>query len=728
MQRKYLILVSLAVLLFFGYNLNVQAAPPKVLLNGADLYLGEMGAVVENNTTLVPIRPIANALNFNVGYDALSDKVSLEKDGNIIEFVIGESNGYKNGQPIVLEAASKFIGNSTYVPLRFIIENMDATVSWDEVNRIANIQTSPNNTYATVTSEADLKNLLASFTNQREYSRSLQGMGEAKSSSSIATDAVAPIANSAPRYSETNVQVKGIDESDIVKTDGKYIYQIRGDLVTVSEVYPTDVMKVLRNIDFDDNNFRPNELYVNANHLVVLGTTYKANPGDEKVTYDSIPGAYPAVDMVTSDTKMIRIMPPYPRGTSLSKVISYNIADKNNIYMEREVAIEGNYISSRKIGDYVYTVSNKYADYYGGEIRPLFMDSASQPELKAIEYTDIHYFPKHISPNLITVMAIDLNGSGKQANLETYLGSSDNVYMSDKSLYIAQSPDYNETTIFKFSIDKDNINYVNSGVVKGHILNQFSMDEFDDSFRIATTSWNNSSNNVFVLDSQMNTVGKLTGLAPNERIYSARFMGDKAYMVTFVQTDPLFVIDLASKTNPTVLGELHIPGFSNYLHPLDANHILGIGKDTSVVEDNNFKRVQQHGIKIAIFDVSDVNNPVQQSMKVIGDSGSYSEALNNHKAILFDQDNNLLALPINLVEYPGDKYNNAKQTQSVFVFDVNVNQGITTKGQISHSDFYTQNTIIQRALYIDDILYTVSNNKIKANLISNLQEVASLNI
>jgi uncharacterized secreted protein with C-terminal beta-propeller domain len=731
MNRKYLYLVGLAFLLFFGFNVNVQAAVPKVLLNGSDISLGDVGLVFENNRILVPIRPLANALNCNINFDGINQTVTLEKDSNIIKFIIGQKTAYKNGKEILLDIPLRIIGSSAFVPLRFISENFDASVSWDAVNKIVNIKTNQDNNYATVQSEEDLKNILKDFTNQQNNPQILKGMGEATIKNSAANDSVAPTAASPTRFSETNVQVKGIDESDIVKTDGKYIYQIRGDIVTVSEVYPANEMKVLKNIDFDDNNFVPNELYVDENHLVVLGTTYKSNLNSEKITYENMPSSDNKGDITTLDSKTSimpgRIMPPYQSKIALSKIISYNIADKNNISFERAVEIEGNYISSRKVGNYIYFISNKYMDFCGGDVRPLYMDSAIQSELKTIDYSDIHYFPNHISPNLISVIALDLDGSGKQAKLETYLGSSDNIYMSDKNLYIAQSPDYNETTIFKFNIDNDNIKYVNKGVVKGHILNQFSMDEFDDSFRIATTSWNNSSNNLFVLDQQMKTIGKLTGLAPNEKIYSVRFMGEKAYLVTFEQTDPLFVIDLSNKLEPKVLGELVIPGFSNYLHPLDANHILGIGKDTSVVEDNNFKRVKQGGIKIAIFDVSDVTKPVQESMKIIGDSGSYSEALYNHKAILFDKDNNLLALPVNLVEYKGETYNIVNETQCVFVLDVSLNKGITTKGQIFHSDSnYSQNSKIQRSLYINDILYTVSNSKIKANLISNLQEVGSL--
>ena len=181
--------------------------------------------------------------------------------------------------------------------------------------------------------------------------------------------------------------------------------------------------------------------------------------------------------------------------------------------------------------------------------------------------------------------------------------------------------DSRKTIIHKISIDEDKIEYVAKGSVPGRLLNQFSMDQNGDRFRVATTTEYYTqyqgtirANAVYVLDEELDIVGSLDQIAPDESIFSARFIDDRLYLVTFQQIDPFFVIDLSTDT-PKILGELKIPGFSNYLHPYDDEHIIGIGRDTKEIGDN---RVQQLGIKIALFNVEDVNNPKVADEVIIG--------------------------------------------------------------------------------------------------------------
>ncbi|EIJ66153.1 hypothetical protein BD31_I1622, partial [Candidatus Nitrosopumilus salaria BD31] len=238
-------------------------------------------------------------------------------------------------------------------------------------------------------------------------------------------------------------------------------------------------------------------------------------------------------------------------------------------------------------------------------------------------------------------------------------------------------------------------------------------------------------NAVYVLDEQLNIVGELDQIAPDESVYSARFMGDRLYLVTFQQIDPFFVIDL-SKDTPKILGELKIPGFSNYLHPYDNEHIIGIGRDTKEIEEG---RVQQLGIKIALFNVADVNNPKVIDDVVIGDSSTYSEALNEHKAFFFDKTKGIISIPItgdtkNLNEDSSAKmiapdYN---RWSGFYVFDLDSVNGFELKGKVTHSDsdshYYGMNNA--RTFYIDDVLYTVSEGYLKMNSIDDLKGINSL--
>jgi uncharacterized secreted protein with C-terminal beta-propeller domain len=252
------------------------------------------------------------------------------------------------------------------------------------------------------------------------------------------------------------------------------------------------------------------------------------------------------------------------------------------------------------------------------------------------------------------------------------------------------------------------------------------MDESGNQFRITTTSDSFSrsgtftSNNVYVLDDNLNQVGSLTKIAPDERIYSARFMADKLFLVTFKQIDPFFVIDLSTDT-PKILGALKIPGFSNYLQPYDKDHIIGIGRDT---KENQWGGVQTNGVKISIFDVSDFNNPKETDTIVIGDSGTDSEILYNHKALLLDKEKNVMSIPIksnyHILFEKDPEYTDIYQQKNwngfyVYGFE---NNKFVERGKISHyiwENNYNVQYMQSRSLYIDDTLYTVMDGSIKMN-------------
>ena len=225
----------------------------------------------------------------------------------------------------------------------------------------------------------------------------------------------------------------------------------------------------------------------------------------------------------------------------------------------------------------------------------------------------------------------------------------------------------------------------------------------------------------------MNVVGKLEGIAPDERIYSTRFIQDKLYMVTFQRIDPLFVIDLSNPANPSILGELKIPGFSDYLHPYDETHIIGIGKDT---EQNQWGGISTKGVKIALFDVSDVKNPKQTGEYIIGTQGTDSEALYDHKAFLFDKEKNVLVIPVREVRdskpIPGRPYY-YNVWQGAYAFTITTEE-IKLRGKVTHANaqqdlyYYRDDTTVRRSLFIDNVLYTVSSSRIKMNDLENVDK------
>lgn len=228
-------------------------------------------------------------------------------------------------------------------------------------------------------------------------------------------------------------------------------------------------------------------------------------------------------------------------------------------------------------------------------------------------------------------------------------------------------------------IDKNSLDVVATGEVPGSPLNQFSLDEWQGNLRIATTlsastmfGQGESANDLYVLNENLDTIGQIQGLATGERIYSVRFVEDKAYLVTFKQIDPFFVVDLANPANPRVAGELKIPGFSSYLHPLSANTILGVGQ-----EDSN--------TKLSVFDVTNADNPVELDKYLL--SEFYSEVQNNHHAFLWDPKHSIFFMPAG---------------SNGYIF--------SWRGKLDLERAVTDLSA-RRALYIGDNLYVVGDNK-----------------
>ena len=461
------------------------------------------------------------------------------------------------------------------------------------------------------------------------------------------------------------------------------------------------------------------------------------------------------------------------------KTIIYDITDRKNIQKLRETELEGHYISSRKIGSALYLAANKQIDYYyimeqqeanvdSAYMTPAYRDSAGTDKLTNIDFTDIRYFPEEPQPNYLMVAALNLDEPDREMEVSTYLGSGENIYASDKNLYVALTRSQHNlkinelgTMVYKFQLNDGHTKYLGKGEVPGSILNQFSMDEHKGYFRIATTKgevWRNdeytSKNNLYILDDSLQITGKIEDIAPGERIYSVRFMGDRAYMVTFKKVDPLFVLDLKEPQSPRILGALKIPGYSDYLHPYDENHIIGFGKDTVEMgmKDSNGNETNTmafyQGMKIAVFDVTDVAHPVEKFKEIIGDRGTDSELLRNHKALLFSRERNLLAFPVTVMELGNaGSASNRKNGwpeygrftfQGAYVYNLDLANGFTLKGRITHipeadiiksgHGWYDSENNVERAIYIGNTLYTVSRAAIKAHDLSSMEEINTLKI
>ena len=530
-------------------------------------------------------------------------------------------------------------------------------------------------------------------------------------------------APAASDYSPTNIQVAGVDEADIVKTDGEYIYLVSGQKVIIVKAYPPEQAQVLSEIKLEGIAIG---IFINGDRLVVFE--------EETPYYDVRLGPtgefyMPSIAYYTSPKTYIKV---------------YDVSDRENPRLQRELSADGQYVSSRMIGDYAYIVINEPVYEQDNELNlPRIYFGGNETEIPA---TDIYYCDvSDYYYMYTTIMAINTQDDNQEPTYETILlGASSNLYVSLNNIYLTfpvwgrDVGDFGKSSIHRIHIEGDEIEYAASGEVPGMVLNQFSMDEYDGYFRVATTTREGTSrNHIYILDMALNITGSLTDLAPGETIYSARFMGERGYLVTFKQVDPLFVIDLKDPYNPEELGYLKVTGYSDYLHPYDENHIIGIGKETT--DAGEFAWYQ--GVKISLFDVTDVRNPREIDKYVIGHRGTDSPVLWDHKAFLFDKSRNLLVMPILVAEVDQSEYPEGVPSwaygepvwQGAYAFNVSLDQGIQLKGRITHiedpvdleQDYYWSYSplSVERSLYIDDVLYTISDAKIKMNNLENLDYI-----
>jgi uncharacterized secreted protein with C-terminal beta-propeller domain len=351
---------------------------------------------------------------------------------------------------------------------------------------------------------------------------------------------------------------------------------------------------------------------------------------------------------------------------------------------------------------------------------PCYYDTVVSNEVIEMGFRDIRCLPGRRNESVSTFASFNIDRPKEEAFIDSFIGLGDMIYMSQNSLYIA-SDTYNETTIHRFAADGGQLIFVRTGIVPGRLLNQFSMDEYQKYFRIATTvsKSGRDTNALYVLDNTMEIVGRIEGIAPNERIYSARFMGERAFMVTFEIVDPLFALDLSDPRSPKILGELKIPGYSDYLHPFGKNHLIGFGKDT--IEARGI--AYDIGMKISMFDISDMNNPKELFVESIGTRGTTSSLLTNHKSLMFSRNNDLFAFPIVIYESNTPAVDGRVPSTGTFdfagaqVYGVSVDGGFELLTEITHLSSYVNNRdlYIKRLIAIENVLYSVSDKMIASH-------------
>lgn len=661
------------------------------------------------------------------------DKIKKFKDDidNIevpveIDFAIEKGLKKKEKKDKIKMLSVYFMAAAAVILLMFKIPFIETSIQnfWFQKNVKVN-----SSGIAAVGSYKNLKSILENYKGNAMKSSSMKSSGSigsadvAVKNSGSSTSESKSVQNTP--HSSTNVQVNGVDEPDVVKNDGKFIYTLntRNNKIMIVKAYPAQSMKLESSISID-SNFHASNMFLKDNFLIVFGQYYEGSSNDDT-------------------------MKNYWYAWEKSKVMIYDISTKEKPRLAKSLIVGGSYNDSRLIGDKVYVISNQninidFKNASKEECAPFYIDSSLKGKTKEVDYKDIVYNPKDIYPNYVNISSIDLSNINSEAKVTSVLGNGSNIYCSGKNMYIASQSGENKATLYKFQLLNSKAELKNKTEIDGNILNQFSIDEYNGYLRVAVTKYGDDfinsdmSNILYIFDGNLKLTSKISDIANGERIYSVRFMGDRAYMVTFKQTDPLFSLDLSDPKKPKITGKLEMPGFSTYLQPYDENHIIGFGKNSTDVSENGLILARPGGMKFAMFDVTDMSNPkqmynvnldnvmMQQSFQGgnsvststydVKGSISESDVLYNHKALLFDKDKGIMAFPIVTSNDQGQKC-------FMYVYKIDLKNGfkLVYKGESDENGSTTC-----RAMYIGDTLYTIFDSKIVAVDLNNFKSIAEL--
>lgn len=518
-------------------------------------------------------------------------------------------------------------------------------------------------------------------------------------------------------FSGTTIQEAGVDESDVVKTDGTYLYLISNGMLKIVRVSPPEQLDLTAEVALDGWG---QDLYLHDGKVIALtntgggffyfeggGIAIDPMPVDATVvdesggtagsdgtvgdgTTDGAPPPDVKPETPTEDPPTdISILPvPYEYERPRSVVTVIDVSTPGSPTILSQTKFDGSVQASRMIDGVMHFVLANFQNYYF-DIMPML----GRPEFDSTEASEADVLPTYTRVNadgsetsgdvvswenlyrptdpdgfgVVTLVSLDVDADaaftavGIVAEPGLMYSSLEAAYLTDTQ-YDWTGNARETTDLYKFAYSNRGATPVATGTVTGRVLNQYSMGEFNGNLRVATTidarfecgffdcqQVEEAHNNVYVLgqvSDALSVLGSVTDIAPRETIQSARFMGNRGYVVTFEQVDPLFTLDLSDPANPRIMGELKVPGFSTFIVPMDENHLLTVGQ---YIPEPGGPEFRPWGVQLSIFDITDFANPVQQWSEVVGaDAGAYSEALWNPKAFTYYAEQGLVALPISI--------------------------------------------------------------------------------
>ncbi len=497
-------------------------------------------------------------------------------------------------------------------------------------------------------------------------------------------------------YSETNVRQQGVDEGDTVKTDGSYLYALKDGANEISIVdIRQDTMKQVSRVELE-KGAQISEFYVAEGRLMVCYTTYPDIEEDKGYQQN------------------------------VTHAVTYDISDPEHPAKAGEVTQAGYYYSSRITDGYLYLFSQFYVD--SGIAKEETEQYIPSVQGKLLPLESIYLPESHRGCQYMVVSSMKLEKPDEICDSKGIFYEGGQIYVSQKNIYLTavqyHQEEETETAIQKITYQAGKLTGKAQTTVKGYLDDSFALDEYEGYLRMVVTRDNTESllrllpedgsgsdgeenvqsNSVYVLNEELETVGKIENLAENERVYSSRFMGDTAYFVTFEQTDPLFSVDLSDPKHPKVIGKLKLPGFSDYLHPYGDGLLLGIGIDMDE------EGITSNGVKISMYDISDPSD-VKEIQKYVLEDTYGSPALYDYKAVLTDLEKGLVGFPV------------YADQELYYVFSYDEQRGFTVEmeEEVNNTSYLTT-----RGVFAGERLYVIGSNVIESYRISDYQKVDDL--
>ena len=477
-------------------------------------------------------------------------------------------------------------------------------------------------------------------------------------------------------YSTTNLQMEGVDESDIAKIDGSYIYTVEDKYIVITDIRDGKLKEVTRFLPKDCGaSDRVMEIYVDGDQLILVVQCYETSlEEDSAFCYEM-------------------------NGKSTTQIQVYSIVDRKNPEFEGRLIQDGYYNTSRKIGDvvYLFTQYNMTSDVVG-YVEKEYTSVIPKVNGEKVAAGEI-YLPESSGESGILVSSLDVNKPDKVLDSKLVISGYAQTYISKDALYLYEE-DYDGamiTNIAKFALDEGRISGVAAAAVSGYVRDTFAINASDGYLRVLTTDYSTEDevNALYILDENMKLTGQLTGIAPGEEIYAARFMGNTGYFVTYRNTDPLFTVDLSDPAKPEIIGELKVTGFSEYLHFWDDTHLLGIGYES----DENTGNIEN--IKLSMFNIENPGEVTEEAKLVLKDV-DYSEALYDYKSVIISKDKNLIGLVC--ADYSGSR---TKQTYQIYSYENG-----TFKKQAEIPGINGANYENVRGMYSGNVFYLWINDNI----------------